>query len=156
VRHLLKGHLGAAGPVPEHWPVLPVGVRIARWGRLISWPVPQAEQLSVELRLCSGVGAVQDDPSQCRVRLHSVHDITSTDPGIAVRAAPSDPRWTERHRSPSSHRAGPSPRDPHVTTAIRRLRQRRMVRPNPASRCELHRPPTRHGTGRSAPTPTIR
>jgi hypothetical protein len=49
-RHLLEGQANVAIGVPEHQPVLTLGVRSAIIWRLVAGTVLQAEQLSIELR----------------------------------------------------------------------------------------------------------
>ena len=67
-RHLLEGQANVAIGVPEHQPVLTLGVRSAIIWRLVAGTVLQAEQLSIELREGTRILAVQYDLSDPRHR----------------------------------------------------------------------------------------
>ena len=57
---LLESQAIRPGSVPQHQPVLPLQIGPSRWGRLITWPVVQAEELPVELGQRTRVSAVQN------------------------------------------------------------------------------------------------
>ncbi len=67
-RHLLEGQANVPIGVPEHQPVLTLGVRSAIIWRLVAGTVLQAEQLSIELRESTRILAVQYDLSDPRHR----------------------------------------------------------------------------------------
>ena len=67
-RHLLEGQANVPIGVPEHQPVLTLGVRSAIIWRLVAGTVLQAEQLSIELREGTRILAVQYDLSDPRHR----------------------------------------------------------------------------------------
>jgi hypothetical protein len=75
---LLERHAVGAGGIPQHQPVLALGIRLSGGRRLVARAVPPAKQLPVELRQPPGVGGVQHDLQQPRETIAScVHSATS-------------------------------------------------------------------------------